>query len=338
MKIKEFDDYAYHPNRKPWLILVLVVLLIIFAVARRNSRRSGDEPDRVADVSTPTEGEVAAAPSPAPDPASFVAPRTTRKPEPPVERAPAVKAVPVVKPVGDDLLAKARKFQHDGDLLNAREHYQAALKKARNAAAIRSIETQLGDINVELTTKPYMMPEKVAYSVKAGDSVAKIAKKFGTTVDLLVLSNDIKNPNRIKAGDRHRVMTGKFSLIISKSRNDLLLLMNERYFKRYRVGTGKFGRTPIGTFRIDMKQKEPVWWPSGRRIPYGHKENILGTRWMAIETTGDTPDAFGYGIHGTWDNKTIGQSVSRGCVRMRNPDVEELFALLPVGTLVTIVE
>lgn len=38
------------------------------------------------------------------------------------------------------------------------------------------------------------------YTVKAGDNLSKIAQKYGTTVDSLVIKNGIKNPNLIYAG------------------------------------------------------------------------------------------------------------------------------------------
>ena len=41
-------------------------------------------------------------------------------------------------------------------------------------------------------------------------------------------------------------------------------------------------------------------------------------------------------IHGSPDDVSMGQPGSRGCVRMRNPDVIELFDLIDVGTRVTI--
>ena len=49
-------------------------------------------------------------------------------------------------------------------------------------------------------------------------------------------------------------------------------------------------------------------------------------------------DSRGLGIHGTADDSSIGKSLSAGCVRMHNKDVEELFALVPVGTVVEVVE
>jgi hypothetical protein len=46
----------------------------------------------------------------------------------------------------------------------------------------------------------------------------------------------------------------------------------------------------------------------------------------------------GYLIHGThvYNEESIGQAVSHGCVRMRNEDLERLYKLVPAGTVVEI--
>ena len=129
------------------------------------------------------------------------------------------------------------------------------------------------------------------------------------------------------------------AITINKTRNDLLLTANDRYFKRYRVGTGRYDKTPVGTFVISERIPEPPWWrEDGQTVPFGDKENILGTRWMAIKATGTTPEIRGYGIHGTWDTNSIGRAESGGCIRLKNEDIEELFELTPVGTTVVIEE
>jgi hypothetical protein len=51
----------------------------------------------------------------------------------------------------------------------------------------------------------------------------------------------------------------------------------------------------------------------------------------------DTHGRFIY-IHGTPDDEPMGEPRSHGCIRMRNPDVIELFALLEPGTPVQIDE
>lgn len=57
-------------------------------------------------------------------------------------------------------------------------------------------------------------------------------------------------------------------------------------------------------------------------------QGVLGTRRLDL---GD-----GYGIHGTDTPESIGHSVSHGCVRMYNADVEKLYPMVAVGTPVYI--
>ncbi len=44
----------------------------------------------------------------------------------------------------------------------------------------------------------------------------------------------------------------------------------------------------------------------------------------------------GYALHGTNRPETIGQSVSHGCVRLRNEDIQQLYTMVPIGTPVYI--
>jgi lipoprotein-anchoring transpeptidase ErfK/SrfK len=234
-------------------------------------------------------------------------------------------------------LGKASQLEDADNLVEARDYYLAMLSTPLRMADRSEVERRLGQVSTKLLLTPRQMPEKKDHVVQRGESLDKIARKYGTTVELVQISNRLSNAGRIRAGDVLRVFAGKFRLEVSKSRNDLIVYLGDRFFKRYSVGTGKFGKTPEGTFEITERIKEPAWWrPDGKGVPYGDKENILGTRWMTLRATGTTPDVRGYGIHGTWQPESIGKAESAGCIRMKNEDVEEMFTLMPVGTPVTI--
>lgn len=226
------------------------------------------------------------------------------------------------------------------DLYAARTNYLAALADPGCGNARPVAEARLGAVDIDLIFSPRRMEGKVDYAIAPGDSLKKIANRHGTTVDLIVKGNSVPNPDRVQVGDRLRVLDRQvFEIAVSKSRNDLVVTLNGQFFKRYTVGTGKFAKTPVGTFQVTDKIPEPPWWrPDGQVVPFGDKENILGTRWMALAATGDTPPAKGYGIHGTWDESSLGQQSSAGCIRMANRDVEELFVYIPVGAKVVIGE
>jgi hypothetical protein len=63
-------------------------------------------------------------------------------------------------------------------------------------------------------------------------------------------------------------------------------------------------------------------------VPPG-PHNPLGTRWMGLSEKG-------YGIHGTNVSRSIGKAASHGCIRMAQPDLEELFSQTRVGDTVLI--
>lgn len=237
------------------------------------------------------------------------------------------------------LIGQGQDAERRDDLAAARSAYEKALACDGIGNAKALAESRLGDIMVKLITSQREMPEKAEHAIVKGDLIAKLAGKYGTTVELISLANGISNPNNIKIGDRLRILDhAKFEIFVSKSENWLLVKMNGKFFKRYSVGTGRYNRTPVGTFKVVDKIKEPSWWKDNVEIPYGDERNILGTRWMAIAATGSTPPAKGYGIHGTWDNSSLGHQSSAGCVRMANEDVEELFIYIPKGTPVTIAD
>ena len=252
-------------------------------------------------------------------------------PKPPP--APATQAVVEVSAPDQSMqdVEMVRQLKGDGKFPEARVKAIEILDKATNGLALAEAETLLGGINVELVRAPYMIPEKVEHVVQAGDSLVKLAKKYGTTVDLIMKSNNLSGQT-IHAGDRLRILNAPFIIEVSKSRNDLVVYMGDHVFKRYRVGTGQYSKTPTGSFKIVDKIQQPTWWRAdGKAIPYGDTNNVLGTHWMSL----DIP---GYGIHGTWEPDTIGKQASAGCIRMHNEDVAELFMLVPEGTPVIISE
>ncbi len=320
MRVKDFDEFR-RPSRKPWLLLLILVIVGATLLQRHGCRRS-DAPEPARDE------------APEPSVLADAIDRTDRAdPSDPSEETPIQVETPADL---QRLVERAGEREKQDDLVEARRLYLAALARARAPAMVRDVQDRLGRVNINLIMTPRPMPEKEDYVVKRGDFVQKIARHFGTTTDLVEVSNNIRDRNLIRAGDRLRVFTGAFSIHVSKTRRELIVSMNNAFFKRYAVGIGKHDKTPEGTFVIAEKQKEPVWWPAGREIPFGHPENILGTRWMSLRATGTTPDVRGYGIHGTWEPESIGKAESAGCIRMRNSEVEELYTYITIGTPVTI--
>lgn len=165
--------------------------------------------------------------------------------------------------------------------------------------------------------------------VKKGDSLTRIARSHGTTVELLRRVNQLSSDN-LSVGEKLKIPNYKFNLVVDKSQNLLILKGDEEVLKSYVVSTGANNSTPVGVFKVTDKLINPTWFKSGAVVPYGSPANVLGTRWIGLSKKG-------YGIHGTTEPEKLGRQVTAGCVRMRNEEVEELFGFVVPGTEVTIV-
>lgn len=296
------------PSVKTALIIILLaaVGLVSYSLGRRQS----------------------AAPAPTPSPAAATPQTTTTPAAPPTVPAPTA--------ADRELFEKAAAQRADGKLADARDTFRALLAKLPPAntasdtqrSLIEDAQKALGEVNIKLLFTLVSAPEKVEYIIQPGDSLARIAKQYSTTIEVIQKANSL-GAAPIQPAQRLRVMPTKFAAIVSKSANTMLLTDDGKFFKLYRVGTGQHSMTPIGSFKITERIPHPAWWKEGQTLPYGTKENILGTHWLAL----DIPH---YGIHGTWQPETIGQQSSAGCIRLTNEDVEELFTILPTGTPVEI--
>lgn len=132
------------------------------------------------------------------------------------------------------------------------------------------------------------------------------------------------------------------TIIISTRDRFLYLVQPGGTAMRYGVGVGKQGFAWTGTEKITQKKQWPSWRPpsemikrekkKGRILPAfmpGGPDNPLGARALYLGSTL-------YRIHGTNAPWTIGGAVSSGCIRMRNQDVEDLYARVKVGAKVIV--
>jgi len=124
-------------------------------------------------------------------------------------------------------------------------------------------------------------------------------------------------------------------VVVDKSENQLRLYEGSQLIRTYPVATGADQSiTPEGRFTIVFKTHYPGWTNprTNEFIPGCTPHNPLGTRWLGLSIGGGRR----YGIHGTNDPSSIGKRITLGCVRMYNEDVQELYDLVPLGTIVTI--
>lgn len=116
-------------------------------------------------------------------------------------------------------------------------------------------------------------------------------------------------------------------VVVSIPDRKLALLENEQIIGIFPVAVGApVSPSPIGTFNIVNRVSNPTYYKPGKIVGPG-RANPVGTRWIGLS-------AKGYGIHGTDAPASIGFAKSHGCIRLRNQDVEQLFARVRTGDVV----
>jgi lipoprotein-anchoring transpeptidase ErfK/SrfK len=129
-------------------------------------------------------------------------------------------------------------------------------------------------------------------------------------------------------------------LIVNRGTFQLTLYKELKLAKTYGIAVGQVGYdTPAGLYHVQNKAVNPAWtmpdsdWVApgdrGKVIPGGVPENPLKARWLGIYD--------GAGIHGTDVESSIGTAASHGCIRMRIPEVIELYDQVPVNAPVYII-
>jgi hypothetical protein len=325
--------------------------------------RTMDEVLGEKEPATPAAAEATPAPTPAPAPT----PIPSVKPEiAPVEAptaaqpvTPAVVEQPVVETVqgpsgiqtppadGDStspearqLIEKATELRGQGKIIAARDLLNHSLDLKLSSVVRAKVKEQMAILaDTWLMGSDVYESDKLTnyYLVQPGDLLAVIAKRYKVPYEALMQINGIERPELLRAGAKIKVIDGPFNAVIYKNSYTLDLYLQNVYVKTYRVGLGKAEYdTPTGRWLVKQGGKliQPKWTdPDTGKVYVGSAPDYpLGSRWIALEgLDGKAVGRTGFAIHGTKDPQSIGTRSSRGCIRLHNGDVIEVYNLLQEG-------
>jgi lipoprotein-anchoring transpeptidase ErfK/SrfK len=273
---------------------------------------------------------------------------TAQRPETEPEAEPDPKPREPEAPARVDVIAAAQAALSKNDPTGARSLLNAALRERTTPERVRSqIRAMLTDVNDELIFSPRLFADDTlteSYKVQGGDSLSAIATAQGLATDwrLIQRVNRISNPRSIRTGQTIKLVRGPFHAVVEKSafRMDIYAGDPEdprawSYVRSFPVGLGKDDGTPAGEFVIAPKSKmiNPEWTnpKTGERFHADDPDNPIGEYWLGLEGVGPYAALVSYGIHGTIEPDSIGDSRSMGCVRLGDEDIAFVYELLTEG-------
>ncbi|MBL8999876.1 MAG: L,D-transpeptidase family protein [Phycisphaerae bacterium] len=228
-------------------------------------------------------------------------------------------------------------------LVEARTLYSKALLNPEVSRADADVlRSKLTAINENLVFSPNVTPGDgltEMYTVVAGDALERIRRKRELSTEWMLIQrvNKLTSPNDLKVGQKLKLVRGPFHAVVDKSDFRLDLFAGSPddpeswlYIRSYRVGLGESNGTPLGVFVIRNKQKNPPWTNprTGEKFAADDPKNPIGEFWLGWQGVGDSSVHTGFGIHGTIEPDSIGQSRSMGCVRMLHDDIAQIYEML----------
>ena len=132
---------------------------------------------------------------------------------------------------------------------------------------------------------------------------------------------------------------GKGQVIVSFGDRRLYYITQPGQAISYPIAIPREQSRWAGVTSVTNKRENPTWTPTPtmiaenprlpRWVPGGHPMNPLGNRALYLGSSM-------YRIHGTDAPWTIGTAVSKGCIRLYNQDVADLYPRVSIGTKVTV--
>ena len=127
--------------------------------------------------------------------------------------------------VGKAYFNLARSYEKKKEPLKARDAYQVILSKYQNIDNIVEVQEKVAILNTNILFSAIVTDRDEFYEVEPGDTLSKIARKFGTTVDLIKISNSLKG-DMIKTRAKLKISKAKYKILIDKSQNLLTLFFD----------------------------------------------------------------------------------------------------------------
>ncbi len=246
------------------------------------------------------------------------------------------------------MLADAQNCINEGKIIVARNTLNDTLNMQMDPATrevVKNLMTNLAD--QWLFTRVIQLGDDLCttYRVQSGDMLSSIAARHKVPYQLIMKLNNIPSERSLRSGQQIKVINGPFHVVVYKSAYMMDLYLQNIYVKSYKIGIGKEEHeTPVGLWRVKMggKMVKPTWTDpdTGKTYHADDPDYPLGSGWIALEGIDNrTRGIQGIAIHGTNEEHTIGTKSSRGCIRLYNGELTQVYDLLePGATELRIVE
>lgn len=186
---------------------------------------------------------------------------------------------------------KCLQMEAAGDPLAARRSYIDFLDAYPDSSKAEEARYRLGGIQAAILLSPHASPDKLAYTVKPGDVLNKLAHRLKTSPELLLEINQLESVN-LRVGQRVFYAEANFSVSIDRAAAKVVVLRDHSFFCQFPIvevlGNARIGPQKKAPPPLSAKVQDKPSWKDGQRLGFGEKGYRDATRWIVFQPAGHT--------------------------------------------------
>ncbi|GIW93526.1 MAG: peptidoglycan-binding protein LysM [Pirellulaceae bacterium] len=229
-----------------------------------------------------------------------------------------------------EAIREARRLIDEGQYRDALQRLSSAYIVHQARAALNERQAALDLLDPLAAAVIYSRQHwlEPPYRVRVGQTLEQIATAYQVPVQLLQNINGISDPESLSPGTELKVLRGPFRAEVELSRNEMTLYVNDLYAGRFPISAGTDPSPIPGEYLVLNKQRGRTYYAAdGRTLAPHDPLNPYGSVWLDL-------GVHNLSIHGS--PKSGNPSPSSGCISLSPRDAEDVFAILSVGSRVTI--
>lgn len=168
------------------------------------------------------------------------------------------------------------------------------------------------------------------YRVQAGENLRGIATKFKVPWQLLAKINGVNDPDGLQAGQELKVVPGPFSATIDLSERRLTLMLDRRYAGQFPIEVDPSTSVEEGHWTVNQKLLTPISVGMG-----GSPTTPTESRSIMLNSVNAGSSQIVMIRGGSPSGPTSTEPAGR-VIRMKSPDVDDVYDILSLGSRITI--
>ena len=175
-------------------------------------------------------------------------------------------------------------------LVEARSALNLFLDHHPFSEKVADARAALGKINTDIFFSTTPAPEKIVYEIQPGDAIIKIERKLRTPREIIMRSNNLDDPTRLRIGQVLLVTPVDFSIVINQKNRTVLVQNRKTFFKEYKAVSWH----PVLTVNVSPKSPlngavtAKLAWRNGARVAPNSPDFAESERWVELSVKGFT--------------------------------------------------